>query len=386
MSKRMIILLSLAVLAFGGVVGMKWFSNKMMNDFLNDMPTPPVTTTSATVERSQWDNTLTAVGSLVAVNGADLASEVDGVVKAIHFESGQHVEKGSLLIELDSAVEQGELNRLEAQGDLAELDSKRIEKLFKRGSISKSEYDKAMAETKVAVASAAAQRGRVAQKQIRAPFSGQLGIRRVNVGQYLSPGQFVVTLQALHPIDVDFTLPESELGQVEEGLTIAMKLDGYADETFAGELIAIDPKVNPNTRNFDLRGRIPNEDMRLKPGQFAQLTLNLPGSADVLVLPRTAINYASYGATVFVIEKNPEAGPPPEEPDPSAPPYTDLLVKQRFVSLGKARGDYVEITSGLEEGTKVASSGLLKLRSGQPVIIDNAMRPNTSLEPSPPES
>ncbi|MGB1543046.1 MAG: efflux RND transporter periplasmic adaptor subunit [Spongiibacter marinus] len=373
MTKRMVVMLAISGVVFGGVFGMKWFGNQMMNDFIDNMPTPPVTISSTTVTPQQWAARLNAVGSLVAVKGADLTAEVDGTITKISFESGQSVEEGTELLSLESVAERGELARLEAQAKLAEIEQRRREKLYKRGTISKSEYDTALAETNVAKAAVEAQRGRLNLKTLRAPFAGELGIRRVALGQYLRAGDKIVTLQSLDPIELDFSLPEKQLGKVNPGRTIEIVVDALGGRQFSGEIIAVEPKIDAQTRNFDVRARFANPEKVLKPGLFAKVTVNLGEPTQVLVLPKTAIQYSSYGDSVFVIRQQ-EGG------DAEA-----LDVIQRFVTLGEARGDFIEVISGVKEGDEVASTGLLKLRSGQPVTIDNTLRPEPSLTPAPPQ-
>ena len=373
MTKRMVVMLAISGVVFGGVFGMKWFGNQMMNDFIDNMPTPPVTISSTTVTPQQWAARLNAVGSLVAVKGADLTAEVDGTITKISFESGQSVEAGTELLSLESVAERGELARLEAQAKLAEIEQRRRKKLYKRGTISKSEYDTALAETNVAKAAVEAQRGRLNLKTLRAPFAGELGIRRVALGQYLRAGDKIVTLQSLDPIELDFSLPEKQLGKVNPGRTIEIVVDALGGRQFSGEIIAVEPKIDAQTRNFDVRARFANPEKVLKPGLFAKVTVNLGEPTQVLVLPKTAIQYSSYGDSVFVIRQQ-EGG------DAEA-----LDVIQRFVTLGEARGDFIEVISGVKEGDEVASTGLLKLRSGQPVTIDNTLRPEPSLTPAPPQ-
>ncbi len=381
MTKRMVIMLILSTVLFGGVFGMKWFGNKAMNDYMNNMPTPAVTVASATAESMVWPNRLTAVGSLVAVNGADLTAEVDGVVSAIHFESGDTVKRGDLLLTLAAASEQGELKRLQAQAELAELNRSRKEQLYKGKSISKAELDTAVAETNVALAAIEAQKGRLAQKVVTAPFDGKLGIRRVNVGQYLGMGAAIVTLQKLDPINVDFSMPEHYLSDLNAGLAVSVLVDAYPDQAFQGEILAIEPQVNPMTRNFDLRARLANADMTLKPGLFATVTITLPGDNVVTVIPRSSVHYTSYGDSVFVVQKKENADVSEAKEDAAE---DSLEVIQRFVQLGEARGDFIAVVSGLEPGTEVASTGLLKLRNKQPVIIDNSNAPEPELRPEPP--
>ena len=374
MTKRMLIMLLLCVVVFGGVFGMKWFGNKMMNDFIDNMPTPAVTVSSSQVETQQWASTLRAVGSLVAVRGADLTAELDGTVTSIDFESGQAVSAGDQLLTLESVAERSELARLKAQAKLAEIEVERRASLFKRGTISKSEYDTAIAETQVAKAAVEAQQGRVNLKTLRAPFAGELGIRRVSLGQYLRAGDAIVTLQALDPIELDFSLPEKQLGKVNPGDVVTIVVDALGNREFSGEVIAVEPKIDPATRNFDLRARLSNPEKLLKPGLYAKVSVDLNIPRQVLVLPRTAIQYTSYGDSVYAVR-----------PQESGNKEGELEVIQRFVTLGEARGDYIEIVDGLDAGDEVASSGLLKLRSGQPVKIDNALQPQPKLAPTPPQ-
>lgn len=375
-TKRMLIMLILTGVVFGAVFGMKWFGTKMMNEYVNNMPTPPVTVSATTVKAMTWPNELTPIGTLIAVNGADVTSEVGGIVTRIHFESGAMVKRGDSLIELDADAERAELQRLRAQANLADTNRKRREQLFRQEAISKSELDMVIAESEAARAAVEAQAARLAQKEIRAPFDGRLGVRRVAVGQYLAPGTAIVNLQSLDPIDIDFSLPEQHLGDVDVGFDVAVKVDAWPGRTFEGEVMAVEPRIETATRNFLVRARMPNEDHQLRPGLFGQVTLSLAGARDVLAVPRTAINYSSYGTSVFVIEpvENPEEG----RPDKSA--------AQRFVKVGDARGDFVEIVEGLKEGDEVATSGLLKLRNGQPVVIDYEQTPDAKLDPQPAQS
>ncbi|USA43075.1 efflux RND transporter periplasmic adaptor subunit [Spongiibacter taiwanensis] len=383
MTKRMVVMLLGTAAVFGGVFGMKWMSNSMMNDFIDAMPIPPVTISTALVEETSWPAEFTSVGTLVAVNGADLTAEMDGVVRAIHFESGDEVAKGALLVELDSAAEQGELDRLKAEAELAEIDRKRIETLFRRGSISQSELDTAAAKTKAAHAAVVAQQGRLDQKRVVAPFAGRLGIRQVNVGQYVAVGQTIVTLQSLNPIDVDFALPEKYLAEVAPGYPVQAKTETQQPASYQGKLIAMEPKVNPNTRNFALRARLENPDGVLKPGQFASIRVVLPEQKRYLTIPRSAVNYASYGSSVYVVqtvEGKTADDESAESDDSEAGP--NKIVVQQFVKLGPSRGDYVAVIEGLSGGEEIASAGLLKLRSQQPVIVNNELAPSPSFSPN----
>ena len=346
MTKRMIIMLLLAGLVFGAVFGMKWFGNQMMVQYIENMPIPPVTITTANGQDMTWDNETAAVGTLVPVQGADISTEVGGIVTAIHFESGDRVEKGARLVTLDSDTERGELLRLKAQAELAELNRERRQKLFDLEAISKSDYDAAVAEADAAKAAVQSQNARLAQKDLRAPFAGQLGIRQVSVGQFVNAGSPVVTLQSLDPIDVDFALPEQYLSQISAGLPVRVKVEAYPDEVFEGSVLAVEPRVDTGTRNVRLRARLPNPELKLRAGQYGDVMLRLPGSQQVLALPRTAINYSSYGSSVFVVKGDREAA----QQEGGEP----LTVTQRFVRLGPARGDFVAIVDGLETTDEVA--------------------------------
>lgn len=384
--KRMIIMLVLAGLVFGGVFGMQWFGKRMMNQAIDSMPVPPVTVSTGVAKTMTWDNTLEAIGTLVPVNGTDVTTEAGGIVMQIHFESGARVKKGAPLVTLDAATERGEYARLQAQAKLAELNRARREKLFGLEAISKSDYDAAVSEAGAAKAAAQAQAARLAQKEIRAPFDGVLGIRQINVGQYLEPGTAIVSLQTLDPIFVDFSLPEQYLSVAKAGLQVTVKVDAYPDGAFAGEVIAVEPRIDQATRNFTLRARLPNPELKLRGGQFGRVVLDLPGQQTVVTVPRTAVNYSSYGASVFVVKKKADATAPPAEAMPGAPPSADLEVIQRFIRTGEGRGDFVAVTEGLKVGEQVATSGLLKLRNQQPVLVDNTVQPDVQLAPTPSNS
>lgn len=385
LSKRMLVMLVLTGLVFGGVFYAKWFGQQAMLDFIENMPTPPATVSADEARTMRWQAHLTSVGSLRAVNGTDIASEVAGIVSELRFESGEMVEKGELLVALDASTEMAELERLEAQAELAELTLKRRQRLFERESVSRSELDTAQSEARVARAAVSAQRALIAQKRLRAPFDGKLGIRRVSLGQFLAAGDPMVALESVDPIELDFALPEEHLGRVRAGMPVRVRVDAYPDQVFEGQIQALDARVNDSTRNFDVRASLPNADGRLQPGLFARVRVELPEAREFVVVPRTAVQYSSYGASVFVVQEDPDKGPPPEDPDPNMPRYTDLMVKQRFVELGEARGDFIAVVEGLEVGERIATSGLLKLRNEQPVIINNEGAPEPQLDPEVPE-
>jgi membrane fusion protein (multidrug efflux system) len=386
MTKRMIIMLLLATVVFGGIFGMQYMGKKGMNDYFDNMPVPPAAITTTRTLQQTWQTQIEAPGSITAVNGTTLTSEAGGLVTAILFESGKKVKKGDLLVQLDSADERAELARLQAQSDLAQLNSKRREKLYGLEAISKSDVDTSRSEVLSAKAAVESQRAKLAQKDIRAPFDGTVGIRQVNLGEYLPPGGPIVTLQSLDPVDIDFDLPDQRVGQVEPGFPISVITEAFPDRSFKGEVLAIEPRVDPATRNFKVRARVPNPDLMLRPGQFGKVRLDLPVSQNVVVIPRTAIDYSAYGNAVYVVQKKKQdPNAKPAEPMPGAPPPTDLEVTQRFVKTGPVRGDFIAILEGLKEGEEIATSGLLKLRNGQPVIVNNEVQSKPVAEPTPPQ-
>lgn len=386
MTKRMIIMLVLVVVVFGAVFGMQWFGKKMMNEYVDKMPIPPATISTSAPQVMTWDNHLEAIGTFVPINGTEVTTESGGIITAIHFDSGVNVGKGAPLVTLDAANERAALKQLEAQANLAELNRSRREKLYKLEAISKSDYDAAVSEAAAAKAGADAQRAKLAQKEIRAPFAGVLGIRSVNLGQYLAPGTPIVSLQTLDPVFFDFSLPEQQVALVQPGLSVSVHIDALPDSEFKGEVQAVEAQIDEATRNFKVRARLQNADLKLRPGQFGKVRLTLPGERQLLVIPRTAVSYNSYGTSVFVVQKMKTPAPKPEKPMPGMPPHTDIEVVQRFIKTGDARGDYVAVVEGLKEGEQVATSGLLKLRNLQPVIINNTLPPKTELDPNTPQN
>jgi membrane fusion protein (multidrug efflux system) len=385
---RLMMVLGLTGLVFGAVFFMKTMGARGMNQYFNNMPVPPATITAAAAETMIWPNVIEAAGNFIPVNGTDVTMSSGGIVTAIHFESGGTVKAGALLLSLDSANEAGELKRLEAEAQIAELNRDRRERMVRLQAISQSDYDAAVANAKAAKATVEAQSAKLALKEIRAPFSGMLGLRRVNLGQYLAPGTPIVNLQSLDPIDVDFAVPEQRQGAITRGLPVKVGVDAYPGEEFSGQVLAVEPRVLETTRNFAVRARLANPRGRLRAGMFGRVAIVLPGELKVVAVPRTAVNYDPYGNSVFVIQKKtaPAAGEPAAAPQPAgSPPQTDLIVRQRFIKTGEARGDYVSIVEGLAPGEQVATSGLVKLRNDQPVIINNQIKPDVQLNPRSPE-
>lgn len=374
MSKRMLGLLIVAIVVFGGVIGGKLFLNQMMNDFLDNMPVPPVVVSATEAKRDRWIDSVTAVGSVVAVQGAELSTQVSGIVESIRFDSGSEVKAGDIILTLDSATDRAELKTLQSAERLAELERDRIKQLWQRKSVSQSEYDQRQSQLEQARARVAAQEARIEQKTLRAPYAGRLGIRQVNIGAYISAGDPLIGLQALNPIFVDFTLPEQRYSDVRVGMTVTAQMDALGDDRFEGEITAIEPVIDAGTRNFQVQATFQNASQRLRPGMFARISLDVGEQRDVVLVPRTAISFKPYGNSVYVIT---ESGDKNEKGEPV------LTVKQRFVTTGQARGGLIAIEGGLEVGERVATSGLLKLDSGAVISINNSVQPDAELAPTP---
>ena len=384
MSKRMIIMLVACAVVFGLVFGLKGMLNFGMNQFFDNMPMPAATITATEAVSDEWVLALDAVGTVRAVNGVEVTTQVAGEVEKIHFNSGDEVKEGAVLVSLDARTDSAQLKALEAAARLAEQEYERFQTLFKQGSISRSELDRRQSERDQAIATANAQRERVAQKTLRAPFSGKLGIRQVDLGQYLNPGNAVVTLQQLDPIYVNFSLPERDQTLLQPGLAVRASLSAMPGEMFEGEISAIEPGVDPATRNFNVQATFRNSEQKLRPGMFARISIRLADSEQVVVVPRTAIQYAPYGNSVYVItEQQSEAV---EGEETAAPAEPTLIVKRRFVKTGSERGDLVAVTEGLQAGERVATSGLLKLRNDATVIINNEIEPSAEIDPRPDNS
>ena len=379
MNKRMMWMLIGTGVVFGGVFGMKWFGGKMMNQYFDNMPMPPAVVSSAVAKSENWAASLNGVGSVVASNGADVTTESGGIIAALHFESGARVKKGDLLVTLSAGTERADLARLQAQADLAQSEFARLERLYKLDAISKSELDRAQADLSAARAGADAQRAKLAQKQIRAPFSGQLGIRQVNVGQYLSAGTPIVSLQAINPVFVDFTLPEQNQAAVQNGQTVSVVVDSQPGRTFSGVISAIEPLVDSKTRNFKVRARFDNADEALRPGLFARASIGLASPANVVTIPQTSVSYNPYGNSVYVIQSV-------KGKDADGKAVDELVVRRRFIKTGETRGDLVAVTDGLKAGEQVATSGLLKLQNDSKVKINNTVQPSASATPTPTDS
>jgi membrane fusion protein (multidrug efflux system) len=309
------------------------------------------------------------VGTFKATNGVNLTTELGGIVRSLEFENGAYVEQGDVLARLDTQTDQAQLAALRAARDLALSERDRLRRLRSQNSVSESELDQAESRFRQASAEVDAQQARIEQKVLRAPFDGYLGIRRVDIGQFISPGTPIVPLRAIAPIFLNFTLPERELPRVAVGDEVTARIESWPDDDFSGQVTSVEGSINEQTRSFLVQATFENADMRLRPGMFASLTLRWGEPREVLMVPQTAVSFNPYGNSVYVIRG--EEG------------SDDLTVEQRLVQTGVRRGDMVSITDGLSAGEQVATSGLLKLRNGAPVTINNEIRPESDLDPNP---
>ncbi len=356
MIKRLlIVLLGLAVL-FGGIFGWKAFVGKQMQAMMAGGP-PPATVATVEAVRETREATLVSVGSLVAVNQVMVANEVAGLVQAIDFESGQTVVKGDKLVQLDNDVDRAELASLIAAERLAEIEFQRNAKLVNEKSVSRADYDRSRATLDGATALRVAKEEALKQKTILAPFDGVLGIRAINLGEYLPPGSEIVSLQSLAPIYVDFSLPERYLSELTVGQRVEIQVQAFPDVNFMGEISVVSPRVEEATRSVSVRATLANHEHKLRPGMFANVMTRLGNEQEVLVLPERAITFNPYGDTVFVVEEQ-EGG---------------TIVTRRQVQTGEVKNGRIVILAGLEAGEIVVGAGQNKLRNGQSVVIDNSV-------------
>ena len=374
-----------AVLLLTAVVGGIWgYKVSKQLDAVKAMSSAKQTVSTMRAQTQQWSETLSAIGSLHATRGADLATEVAGVVAAIHFESGADVKRGTLLAELRAGDDIGKLDALRATAKLARLNYQRARAQFDARAISQADLDTADANLKSADAQVAEQQAMVDKKRIRAPFSGSLGIREIDPGQYVAAGTKVVTLQTLDPIFVDFHLPQQELAQVRKGLHVTATSDTWPQQRFSGVITAIDPAVDTDTRNVQVRAKLKNPKHKLLPGMFVNVDIDLGEHHDYITLPQTAIAYNAYGTTAFVVVKSsPEKSSPEKGGDGKR--ESMLIAKQVFVTTGPTRGDQVAVLKGIAVGDEVVTSGQLKLKHNSPVAINNSVQPADDPNPHPVE-
>jgi membrane fusion protein (multidrug efflux system) len=336
---------------------------------------PPEAVTTAVAAEAQWEGTLRAIGTAQAVNGVMVAADLPGVVSSIEFESGTHVNKGDVLVRLDTTTEHAQLASAIARRDLAKLDLERVSHLREQNANSQADLDRAAAEAKQADAAVAELQAVINRKTIRAPFAGVAGIRQVNLGQYLGGGDPVVSLQANSPIYVNFSVPQQNAAALVKGSTVEVVKEGTSDAIETGKISAINSMIDPATRNIDAQATFANKTGELHPGMFCEVSVSMGKPATVVSVPASAIAYAPYGNSVFIVEDM-------EGPDKKK--YKG--VRQQFVKLGDTRGDQVAVVSGVSAGQEVVTSGVFKLRSGAAVNVNNSITPSNTTEPKPADS
>ncbi|MGO9400853.1 MAG: efflux RND transporter periplasmic adaptor subunit [Xanthobacteraceae bacterium] len=373
MIKRMVIMLVAVAVVFGGIFGFQAFKAAMIKKFITALSNPPQTISATTAATSEWQPKIEAVGSLRAVRGADLSLEVSGVVESISFNSGDDVQEGAQLLKLRTADDVARLESLKAMAELNEITLDRAQRLLKTQAVSQAQLDSDAANLKNAKAQVAQQQAIIDKKVLRAPFAGHLGIRAVDIGQYLGAGTVIVTLQALDPIYVDFFVPQQAVDQIQLRQSVSVKVDAFKDQTFTGEIAAVNPKVDVSNRNVQIRATLKNPDHKLLPGMYAMVDIAVGPPETHVTLPQTAITYNPYGDTVYVVERkgNDADGKP------------QLSARQTFVTVGPTRGDQVAILRGVEEGDTVVTAGQIKLHNGTVVLIDNSVTPTAEAAPAP---
>jgi membrane fusion protein (multidrug efflux system) len=375
MAKRMILMLVVVLVFVGGIAAVKTRQIQAAVRQNASFQPPPEAVTTIVARQEKWPATLASIGTVAAVRGVTVSADLPGIVDRIQFESGKAVREGDILVELNTRQERAQLAAAEAQRNLASLNLERMRGLSNEGVVAKADDDRAQAEFDQAVARVGEIRATIERKTIRAPFSGVLGIRQVNLGQYLTGGAPVVPLQALDPIYVDFAVPQQQVGNLRLGAGVRVTAESAARVSVEGRVTAVDSVVDQATRNVQVQATLPNADGRLHPGMFVQASLVLGASDAVVALPASAISYAPYGDSVFIVEdvKNPKGG-------------TYRGVRQQFVKLGGGRGDQVAVISGVNAGQEIVTSGVFKLRNGAAVQVNNKVQPGNNPAPRPEDS
>ncbi len=370
MIKKILIVLVGFIIVVAILGAVKFAQIKTLSAQPHTMPASAVTTVEA--KQETWQPSLNEIATLAPVEGVTLGADADGIISRIAVENGAAVKAGDLLLEFDTTVEKAQLNSAESKLALARLDLKRSTELLTKNTISQAELDQATAQLNQTEADAGALRAQLEKKIVRAPFDGRVGIRLVNVGQFVSRGSSLMPLQKLNPMYVNFSIPQQHLPQVALEQTVNMKVDAFGEQVFPGKITAINPEVDSSSRNVSVQATVENPGEVLRAGMFAHVEVQLPASAPAIVVPATAISYASYGNSVFIVEKM---------KDKTGTEY--LGVRQQFVKLGDTRGDLVSITDGVKPGEHVVTSGVFKLHNAAPVQVNNDAQPTSSASPKP---
>jgi membrane fusion protein, multidrug efflux system len=372
MAKRMILMLAVVIALLAGLGFVKYRQiQSAMTQGAGFQP-PPESVTTIVAQRETWPSTLQVIGTAVPIQGVTVSADLPGTVDKINFESGQTVPAGDVLVELDTRQERAQLTAAESDRDLARVNFGRMQELVNQGVISRMEYDRATSEQKATEARVGEMRATIARKTIRAPFSGILGIRQINLGQYLAAGQAIVPLGILNPIYVNFGVPQQHTPHVTVGRRLRITSDDLPGQEFSGRVTAVDSVINETTRNLQVQATLPNPAYKLRPGMFVQVDVALGTERQVIELPASAINYAPYGDSVFIVT---------DLKDPSGKSYRG--VRQQFVKVEGSRGDQVAVVSGVNPGDEVVTSGVFKLRNGAAVQVNNQVQPSNNPKPKP---
>jgi membrane fusion protein, multidrug efflux system len=379
-----ILLVTVGLLTLVGTLGFIKFSQisslMAMGKAYEKSGPPPESVASGMSKKQTWQAELTAVGTIAPVKGVALSNDSPGVVSKIHFESGALVKQGQVLVELDTSVERAQLASTAVRRELATANVKRSRALMKDQLTTQIQLDSDEAQVKSSETEAQTIQAQIARKIVRAPFAGRLGIRAVNVGQYLSPGTTLTVLQAVGAVYVDFSLPQQQLGTILVGMPVKIQIEGASGPAQDGVIAAVDPTIDSTTRMIKLRATVPNAADKLSPGMFANVAVQLPDQGEVVTIPLTAVVHASFGDSVFVVEdKKPDA--PGARTSPTG--KTIKNARQQFVRLGRARGDYVAVLDGVTEGQELVTAGAFKLRNNSPIVVDNSVQTDPQLNPKP---
>lgn len=375
MAKRMFLMLVGVAVLLGGLGFVKYRQVEAAIAMGASFQPPPTAVTTVVAQKEIWPTTLSVIGTAAAIQGVTVSADLPGTIDKIHFESGQWVHEGDILVELDTRQERAQLASLEANRDLAKINYDRAQELVKAGVISRSDYDNATAQQKATEAQVGDIRAAIARKTIHAPFSGMLGIRQVSLGQYLAAGQAIVSLQSLSPIYVNFGVPQQDTAKVIPGHVLRITNSDLPGMAFTGRINALDSVISEQTRNIQVQAIVTNKDDKLRPGMFVQVELPLGQPRQVIPVPASAINYAPYGDSVYVVV---------EMKDPKGNSYRG--VRQQVVKIEGSRGDQVAIISGINPGDEIVSSGVFRLRNGAPIQINNTVKPENNPSPKPEDS
>ena len=380
---RYVIAIALVLVVAGGLVAIKFKQISSLIHFGEEAQkagAPPESVASMKSEQQVWENTLDAVGSVASSKGVSVSNDSPGLVTKIHFESGQTVKPGDILVELDASVEQAQLASAVARKDLAKTTLDRTKSLSSAGVVAAAQVDNDSSQVRATAGDVAALQAQITKKTIRAPFAGKLGIRLVNLGQYLNPGTPVAVLEAVDTVFVDFTLPQQKLADVAVDMPVRITVEGVEGKPIDGTIVALDPSIDQTTRTIKLRASVPNQADKLRPGMFVNIEVVLPQKSTFVVVPATAVVHAPYGDSVFIIDD--------KKPDETGITKTAdgkevKMARQVFVKSGAARGDFVAVLEGVKAGDAVVSAGAFKLRNNSPIVLNDELQPKPELDPHP---